>query len=138
MQTHEVPALAEATGSMTFPEGLAFIARTRCQLAHFHELPHGPGQTIAQQDDAKIRGMCGDLQADLDRSLLGIYRSQDGLGRGTVCGTRGGTASGVFPLSPVAVWPATESVGLNASCALLWPYCFCKWASGLPALSRTA
>jgi len=71
MQTPKILTLAEPTGTMTFTEGLAFIARTRRQLDRFNGLPHAPGQTVAPKDAAEIRTMCDALEADINKSLSG-------------------------------------------------------------------
>jgi hypothetical protein len=72
MALARVQALAENTGTMTFAQGLAFIARTRRQIDRFDDLPHAPGQKIAPDAAAEIRRMCDDLEADINRSLSGI------------------------------------------------------------------
>jgi hypothetical protein len=69
MPTSKVVTLSENIGTMTFAEGQAFIERTRRQLDRFNELPHVKGQTIASEDAAEIRGMCDELEADIDASL---------------------------------------------------------------------
>jgi hypothetical protein len=69
MPVSKVIALSEETSTMTFADGLAFIARTRRQLDRFDDLPHAPGETIAPEDAAAIRRQCDELEADINRSL---------------------------------------------------------------------
>jgi hypothetical protein len=65
----KVQMLAENTGTMTFAQGLAFIARTRRQLDRFDNLPDASQRTIAPESAAKIRRLLDELEADINQSL---------------------------------------------------------------------
>ncbi len=70
MKTSKVLSLAEHNGSMTFAQGLEFIARTRRQLDRFDvALPHGEGEAIDPREAAEIRRICDELEADINKSL---------------------------------------------------------------------
>ena len=56
---------------MTLADGLAFVERTRRQLDRFSELPHRPGASIAPDDEASIRKICDELEADI-HGLLAV------------------------------------------------------------------
>ena len=47
--------LSENTETMTFPQCLAFIGRSRRQLHRLNRLPHTKGQTIDRKEIASIR-----------------------------------------------------------------------------------
>ena len=64
--------LDEATASMTFAEGMDFIARTRRQLDRFDELPGAKGKPIDAQEEADIRRLCDELETDLKADLSNI------------------------------------------------------------------
>jgi hypothetical protein len=71
MTESQILTLAEPTQTMTFAEGLAFIARTRRQLDRFGELPGASDRTIAPESATKIRRLCDKLESDINRSLSG-------------------------------------------------------------------
>ncbi len=57
---------------MTFAEGLAFIDRTRRQLDRFEEMPGARGKPINAQEEADIRRLCHELEADIKAKLSNI------------------------------------------------------------------
>jgi len=69
MTRSTVLGFSENTATITNPQGLAFIKRTRRQLDRFDALPHAPGEAIASEDAAAIRKQCDELEADIKRSL---------------------------------------------------------------------
>jgi hypothetical protein len=70
MPASNVIALSENVRQMSFADGLAFVERTRRQLTRFDAaLPHAKGETIAPEDEADIRRLCDELEADIHRSL---------------------------------------------------------------------
>jgi len=70
--TATVLRLDEAAASMTFGEGLAFIERTRRQLDRFGELPDAAGRAIAPGEEADIRRLCDELEADIKAKLSNV------------------------------------------------------------------
>jgi hypothetical protein len=70
--TATVLKLDEAAASMTFADGLAFIERTRRQLDRFGELPGAQGKPIDPQEEADIRRLCDELEADIKAKLSNI------------------------------------------------------------------
>ncbi len=70
MPASNVIAFAEATHTMTYEEGLGFIARSRRQLDRFDSaLPHGIGATIAPEDAAALRARLDALEQDFRKDL---------------------------------------------------------------------
>jgi hypothetical protein len=68
--TATVLKLDEAAASMTFADGLAFIERTRRQLDRFGEWP--ARKPIDPQEEADIRRLCDELEADIKAKLSNI------------------------------------------------------------------
>jgi hypothetical protein len=56
---------------MTFADGIDFIARTRRQLDRFGALPGTEGKPIDPHEEAAIRRLCDELEAEINASLSG-------------------------------------------------------------------
>lgn len=70
MPAPKVIQFGEATGTMTYAEGIAFIERTRRQLDRFDDaMPRPPGESIAPEDAQRIHTMLDALEADIRKDL---------------------------------------------------------------------
>ena len=70
MSGDTVVAFGEDTRTMTYEDGLAFIARTRRQLDRFDQaLPHRAGETIDPEDGTRIREKLDALEVSLKTDL---------------------------------------------------------------------
>jgi hypothetical protein len=70
MPASHVIAFGENTRTMTYEEGLAFVARTRRQLDRFSvALPLGDGQAMTPEDAVAIRRKLDDLESDFRKDL---------------------------------------------------------------------
>ena len=73
MPPSNVIAFGETTSTMTYEEGLAFIARSRRQLDRFSiALPQGEVQVIASQDATAIRRKLDDLEAEFRKDMSNL------------------------------------------------------------------
>ena len=70
MPAPKVIQFGEATDTMTYAEGIAFIERTRRQLDRFDDaMPRPTEQTIVPEDAQRIRTMLDELEADIRKDL---------------------------------------------------------------------
>jgi hypothetical protein len=70
MSVSTLLTFSEDAGRMTFADGLAFIEKTRRQLDRFDvAFPGAGGQRMNPETEAKIRSICDELEADINRSL---------------------------------------------------------------------
>ncbi len=70
MPESNVIGFSEDVSSMTFKDGLAFIARTRRQLDRFDTaLPDATGRRLSPENDTRLRAILDDLESDIHRLL---------------------------------------------------------------------
>ncbi len=73
MPAANVIAFSENVPTMTCEEGLVFIERTRRQLDRFEvAFPLANGQRLPTEDEAKIRQILDELEADIRAKVEGI------------------------------------------------------------------
>jgi hypothetical protein len=70
MSSSNVIRFGEVPATMTYAEGLAFVERSRRQLARFEvAIPRPGGETIAPEDAATIHRLLDELEAGFRKDL---------------------------------------------------------------------